>query len=114
MTKEEIKVKWLEELRSGNHHQVTGTLKDQFGNGEYGYCCLGILAEKVMGLEVRIANEDIPNDIGDPIVYKKVVEIVPECLSADYSDKNDGGYTFQEIADFIEHNWNPDAEETVE
>ena len=38
MTKEEIKTKWLEELRSGNHHQIKNTLKDQFGNGEYGYC----------------------------------------------------------------------------
>ena len=40
--KQTIKAKWLEELRSGKHHQITGTLKDQFGNGEYGYCCLTV------------------------------------------------------------------------
>ena len=108
MTKAEIKAKWLEELRSGRHYQITGTLKDQFGNGEYGYCCLGVLAEKVMGMEVRIADE------GNLIVYKKVGEIVGECLSAQCSDKNDDGWTFPEIADYIENNWNPDAEETVE
>ena len=73
MTKEEIKTRWLEELRSGNHHQIQRTLKDQFGNGEYGYCCLGVLADKVMGLEVRIANDD--------------------------------GWTFVEIADYIEREW---------
>ena len=112
--KQTVKAKWLEELRSGKHHQITGTLKDQFGNGEYGYCCLGVLAEKVMGLEVRIADENILMDIGDPFVYGEVGEILGECLSAQYSDKNDGGYTFREIADYIEHNWNTGAEETVE
>ena len=114
MLKTEIKAKWLEELRSGKHHQITGTLKDQFGNGEYGYCCLGVLAEKVMGLEVRIMDEDIPYDMGDPFVYGELGKILGECLSAQCSDKNDDGYTFSEIADYIEHNWNPDAEETVE
>ena len=114
MDKQTIKAKWLEELRSGKHHQITETLKDQFGNGEYGYCCLGVLAEKVMGLEVRIADEGIPYDSGDPIVYQKVDKILGKCLSAQCSDKNDDGYTFSEIADYIERNWNPDAEETVE
>ena len=114
MDKQTIKAKWLEELRSGKHHQITGTLKDQFGNGEYGYCCLGILAEKVMGMEVRIMDEDIPWDDGDPLVYKKVGEIIGDCLTANCSDRNDGGWTFPEIADYVELNWNPDAEETVE
>ena len=114
LTKTDIKAKWLEELRSGKHHQITGTLKDQFGNGEYGYCCLGVLAEKVMGLEVRIMDEEIPWDDGDPLVYKKVGEIVGDGLIAQCSDKNDEGWTFPEIADYIEHNWNPDAEENVE
>ena len=113
MTKEEIKTKWLEELRSGKHHQITETLKDQLGNGEYGYCCLGVLAEKVMGLEVRIAEEGIPCDSGDLIVYEKVIEIVGECLAANCSSKNDDGHTFQKIADYIERNWNPDDKETV-
>ena len=114
MDKQTIKAKWLEELRSGKHHQITETLKDQFGNGEYGHCCLGVLAEKVMGLEVRIMDEDIPWDGGDPIAYKIVGGIVGECLSDQCSDKNDDGWTFPEIADYIELNWNPDVEETVE
>ena len=113
MDKQTIKAKWLEELRSGKHHQITETLKDQFGNGEYGYCCLGVLAEKVMGLEVRIMDENISNDIGDPIVYNKVGEIVPQGLVADYSSKNDEGWTFPEIADYIERSWEPYDKETV-
>ena len=104
MTKEEIKTKWLEELRSGNHHQITGTLKDQFGNGEYGYCCLGVLADKVMGLEVRIAYEDDPDE-GDTKIYNEVNNLLGRHFSYQCSDKNDGGWTFVEIADYIEREW---------
>ena len=114
MTKEEIKARWLEELRSGNHHQIKRTLKDQFGNGEYGYCCLGVLAEKVMGLEVRIADENIIDDEGDEEIYGKVGEILGGYLSVQCSDMNDSDWTFQEIADYIENEWHPDTEETVE
>lgn len=105
MDKQTIKTKWLEELRSGNHHQIKSTLKDQFGNGEYGYCCLGVLAEKVMGLEVRIVDENIPNDEGDLSVYEEVNDTIGDHLSARCSNKNDEGWTFKEIADFIEREW---------
>lgn len=104
MTKEEIKAKWLEELRSGNHHQIQYTLKDQFGNGEYGYCCLGVLADKVMGLEVRIAYEDDPDE-GDTKIYNEVNNLLGRHFSYQCSDKNDEGWTFVEIADFIEREW---------
>ena len=114
MTKEEIKTWWLEELRSGKHHQITGTLKDQFGNGEYGYCCLGVLAEKVMGMEVPIADEAIPYDEGNTGIYEKISNTIGQHFSNWCSRKNDTGWAFPEIADYIEHNWNPDAEETVE
>lgn len=105
MDKQTIKTKWLEELRSGNHPQIQGTLKDQFGNGEYGYCCLGVLAEKVMGLEVRIADENIPNDEGDQEIYDEVNDLLTNHMSAQCSDRNDTGWTFIEIADFIEKEW---------
>lgn len=105
MTKAEIKTKWLEELRSGNHHQIQGTLKDQFGNGEYGYCCLGVLAEKVMGLEVRIVDEDAPNYVGNTGIYEKIGNTIGQYFSDGCSRKNDTGWTFEEIADLIEKDW---------
>ena len=105
MDKQTIKAKWLEELRSGKHHQITRTLKDQFGNGEYGYCCLGVLAEKVMGMEVRIMNADAPNDVGDTEIYEKIGNIIGYHFSALYSYRNDNGWTFAEIADLIEKEW---------
>ena len=105
MDKQTIKTKWLEELRSGNHHQIQGTLKDQFGNGEYGYCCLGVLAEKVMGLEVRIMDGDAPNDVGDTGIYEKIGNTIGQYFSDECSRKNDTGWTFEKIADLIEKDW---------
>ena len=104
MTKEEIKTKWLEELRSGNYHQIKETLKDQFGNGEYGYCCLGVLAEKVMGIDIPVPEHTI-RDEGPKEIYDKVSEILGAYFSAQCSDRNDNDWTFVEIADYIERDW---------
>lgn len=118
MTKEEIKIKWLEELRSGNHHQIKETLKDQFGNGEYGYCCLGVLAEKVMGINIPVPEhtitENVDWDEGPREIYEKVDNTIGVLLSMQCSSYNDEGWTFVEIADFIERDWNTDTNETVE
>ena len=113
MLKTEIKTKQLEELRPGNHHQIQGTLKDQFDNGEYGYCCLGVPADKVMGLEVLIVDENILNDEGDRKIYDEVNDLLTYCFSIQCSHKNDTGWVFAEITDFIENEWNPPTEETV-
>lgn len=109
MTKEQIKTKWLEELRSGKHHQITETLKDQFGNGEYGYCCLGVLAEKVMGINIPLPEHTIDSDKdwdeGPSEIYKEVNNLIGKHLSAECSQNNDDGWTFIEIADLIERKW---------
>ena len=104
MTKEEIKTKWLEELRYGGHEQVQGTLKGIKSDGKIGYCCLGVLADKVMGLEVRIAYEDDPDE-GDTKIYNEVNNLLGRHFSYQCSDKNDEGWTFVEIADYIEREW---------
>ena len=122
MTKEEIKAKWLEELRSGNHHQVTGTLKGIKSDGTIGYCCLGVLEEKVLGNQITAVqlldpDEDLGVEYEGPVsTYERLKEDVigDWPLTDDFIEKNDNGCTFPEIADYIEHNWNPDAEETVE
>jgi hypothetical protein len=43
----EVKVKWLEALRSGKYKQCTGLLKDQNPENEkdISFCCLGVLAD---------------------------------------------------------------------
>src|SRR5689334_15838538 len=42
-----IKKLWLKALRSGEYKQTTGTLRRRSTEGEYTYCCLGVL-ERLM------------------------------------------------------------------
>ena len=124
MTKEEIKIKWLHELRNGGHEQVQGTLKGIKSDGKIGYCCLGVLEEKVLGNQVDAVkivglDEDvayIPDYEGPTITYDRLKEdIIGNLeLTDELMDMNDTGWTFPEIADYVEHCWNPDSEETVE
>ena len=122
MTKEEIKAKWLEELRHGGHEQVTGTLKGIKSDGTIGYCCLGVLEEKVLGNQITAVQLlDLDEDWylgydGPEGTYDRLKEDVigDWLLTDDFIEKNDTGCTFPEIADYIEYNWNPDVEETVE
>ena len=117
MTKEEIKAKWLEELRHGGHEQVPGTLKGIKSDGTIGYCCLGVLEEKVLGNQITaIQLLDPDEDLyfgydGPKGTYARLREDVigDWPLTNDFIEKNDNGCTFPEIADYIEHNWNLDA-----
>ena len=125
MTKEEIKTKWLHELRNGGHKQIQGTLKGIKSDGTIGYCCLGVLEEKVLGnylsaeglVEPEYDTDKPYYDNEGPVnVYEHLKKDVigNRSLADDFIEKNDNGWTFPEIADYIEHNWDPDVDETVE
>ena len=124
MTKEEIKIKWLHELRNGGHEQVQGTLKGIKSDGTIGYCCLGVLEEKVLGNQIAAVKLlDLSDDLnmvmdyeGPTSKYERLKEdiIGNRSLVDDFIEKNDNGWTFKEIADYVEHYWNPDSKETVE
>lgn len=45
--------KWTDELKSGQHNQTTGCLKNV-----YGYCCLGLREEVVDGIKFERINTD--------------------------------------------------------
>ena len=115
MDKQTIKAKWLEELRFGNHHQVAGTLKGIKSDGTIGYCCLGVLEEKVLGNQVTAVqlldlHEDMGVEYEGPTsTYERLRDDVigVHTLTDELVDMNDTGWTFSEIADYIEHNWNP-------
>ena len=124
-TKEEIKTWWLEELRNGGHDQVPGTLKGIKSDGTIGYCCLGVLEEKVLGnylLAEGLVEPEYDTDKpyygneGPENTYAHLKDDVigNRLLADDLIQMNDGGCTFKYIADYIEDNWNPDTEETVE
>ena len=124
MLKTEIKAKWLHELRHGGHGQVPGTLKGIKSDGTIGYCCLGVLEEKVLGNQVTAVKLLDPDDDIDfsmeyegpssTYTYLKQVVVGDQSLTDDFIQKNDDGWTFPEIADYIERTWNPDVDETVE
>ena len=121
MDKQTIKAKWLEELRSGGHDQVPGTLKGIKSDGTIGYCCLGVLEEKVLGNQITAVQLLDPDEDmyfgyeGPEGTYARLKEDVigDRPLADDFIEKNDNGCTFPEIADYIELNWNTDDKETV-
>ena len=99
--------KVIKALRSGEYKQTTETLQD-----EYGYCCLGVMCD-VYAKETGIALEldDDGTIYGGSLMDQKTVQewvglkdttgqSQEEYSLAELND--DEGYTFEEIALFIE------------
>ena len=106
--------KWVKALRSGKYKQA----HDVLFNGE-GYCCLGvacIVAGKKFVHKVE-ANDYVVERTKEyahlPSSVKKLMKI--KYVTGEFTDKdgglgsltdmNDSGKTFEEIADFIENNY---------
>jgi hypothetical protein len=85
----QLKEKWVEALRSGEHQQCTG-----FFQSGMKFCALGILC-KVAGVPVLIENGS-----GNWPFVDEALPVRPEVLAS----MNDEGKTFSEIADYIEAN----------
>ena len=122
MTKEEIKAKWLHELRNGGHEQVQGTLKGIKPEGNIGYCCLGVLEEKVLGNQIDAVKlmdsgriDLSPEYVGPKITYDRLREdVIGDWELFDkLIERNDEGWTFTEISNYIERDWNTVTHETV-
>jgi len=99
--------RWVDALRSGKYQQTTGTLH----NGK-GYCCLGVLCDVVGEEFVRVgtfylclgSKATLPDNIC------KMVDLKYDLGEYDWgqhslASDNDGGATFEEIANFIEKRW---------
>lgn len=96
----EIKKQWVEALRSGKYSQTSGRLRRQDG-----FCCLGVLCD-LMDTTKWIENplnnwtygefESKNYDMlrGDLPITQKLINM------------NDTGKTFDQIADYIEENYN--------
>lgn len=98
----EIKQRWLQALKSGDYQQTTGYLRDSLG-----YCCLGVLTD-LYYKDINHGQWDIPN--ATQVLPDKVMDWAncganDPILGKDYaSGTNDGGATFDEIAELIEAN----------
>lgn len=94
-----IQRKWLDELRNGDHQQGRGQLVSSDCEGEF-YCCLGVAACHVLA-NVRPLDWQVYLSDLDPF-YLTIVGLTRGDES--YLAKlNDAGYTFDQIADVLEH-----------
>lgn len=112
---------WVQALRSGNFVQGEGQLKRKV-NATITYCCLGVLCE-VMGIPSQpslvdhshylvgsgedVSTDFLPNAAAKQCGISATTE--PGSLQIFLSDLNDGDigrakHSFDEIADWIEHN----------
>lgn len=112
MNRAEIKQKWLEELRSGNHKQGVGTLKSVEADGSFAYCCLGVLQEKVLGEEIKPVvrlNYSIEDWFpeGDFEIYNNLRNVIlSDFIVEKCTRMNDElGMKFNDIADWLEEKW---------
>lgn len=108
----DIKAKWVEALRSGKYRQGVGALKKEcIDDGSLRYCCLGILCD------IHDQSQWIdPMRTGARWSYGKyfLTGLPPKevldwsglmaAQTKDFSDMNDSGKSFDEIADYIEAN----------
>lgn len=100
----EMKIKWLEALRSGTFPQDKGRLKSS-----YGYCCLGVYAHVLGSSFIKYGSVDVfeTNFKGYPGEYMTKLPhgLIPDSVQTRLMDMNDGGMSFSEIADWIEANF---------
>lgn len=95
---------WVNSLRSGKFNQTTGTLKSKLPDGSVGHCCIGVFVQEQLGFGIKTQPVD-PNSEGSPVHYNrfdKFIERIPSISKYTLISMNDGGNTFDEIADYIE------------
>lgn len=113
--KPEVKEKWVAALRSGEYRQGMNALR----RGEQ-FCCLGVLCDLAVRDGAEVKAKPGTSDADSTWVYDESVGILPESVVAwagldslaprvespigalSLPTLNDGGYTFEQIADFIE------------
>jgi hypothetical protein len=112
----DIAMQWVAALRSKRWKQTQGTLKDEHGN-----CCLGVLCEVLNKRYVlRVydgkyefdgSTATLPHDVrqraqiktGEAAPFRRVT--IDGATFYSLADANDGGCTFEQIADWIEEHW---------
>ena len=127
---QEFKARWVAALRSGEYEQSQGQLVADFGDGQKVFCCLGVACELAVedGLAKRsitgdgyhegyvdsegwISNGAIPATLAIQLGLTPSGKL-PQTVKAgstnhyELASLNDtGGWTFAQIADYIETNF---------
>lgn len=97
----DIKKQWVDALRSGKYKQGKTRLKTCHGE----YCCLGVLCE-ILNIPNQAGTYSYKNNssIGSlPGPLRFELEVSTDLLNK-LTNMNDGGSSFDEIADYIEAN----------
>ena len=110
----EVKELWLEALRSGEYEQGTRYL-----NSDGKFCCLGVLCEVALRVNPLLVKVEVRQDSYFSITeyddrkgflpasvkeWAGLDSNNPRVLDGRLSELNDGGTSFQVIADLIENN----------
>lgn len=126
----EFKQKWLEALRSGKYKRTMGALRETWDmdNEVYSYCCLGVACdiagakwkdpdgdgvswETERDSKYMPAMGDVPDDVFAALDQPLPYELSPPGYAPVGVDRtymgalahlNDGGWDFNQIADWIE------------
>ena len=112
--KKNIKKAWVKALRSGEYEQGVGKLCETIDGVDF-YCCLGVLSNECLdGYWVKDENSakwyfhDSYTECDSvfilPHIITKDLKITEEKWMGILSEKNDNGWSFEEIADWIEEN----------
>lgn len=119
--KEEVKAKWIADLRSGKFPQTRATMHRPVANdaGPAGYCCLGVLAQQFVDSGEIVENRGILGEGISMYQYPDGVMFGVGKLTPEARDKvgfnvqdqmkliqmnDDGDSSFESIADWIEEN----------
>lgn len=106
----ELMEKWVAALRSGEYKQHRGALRSHEDGdvGDVGFCCLGVLRNIEPGIErSKVEFTDDDAELLDKNSLKKFLGIGEQdgFFQNQYSEWNDEGMTFPEIADELEKEW---------
>lgn len=106
----ELKTRWVEALRSKKYTQGHHVLKEEQKDGSLAYCCLGVLCE-ISGIQNEIVPSSKRFSFSDkdgstyqaylPPSFKRQVGLSSD-METRLGTMNDGGDSFEKIADFIE------------
>lgn len=93
-----LKAKWVKALRSGKYEKATGDLKFR-EDGHYSFCCLGVLRH------ITYPTSTLSNP-GEEYLHERHLKEFGLTNDQQHrlGGKNDNGWSFPRIADWIEKN----------
>lgn len=106
---QKIKKAWVKALRSGEYKQAAGMLRTSLLDGKYGYCCLGVLQHTLTGKQPKLGQGMLTDKFAAKCGIPRLREsgscdALPTDVCTTLAEKNDSGWSFKRIANWIEKN----------